>query len=218
MQILCLTGYKTAKHLAALLLLVWLPVSALAWEDLPPEATLALKNTSVQTKIEHNETVTGSFKYASGNVGISAWAAVYIPASIQAVTDAILRCKDAPKYYKKLKACRVVKQGDRYNVFAQELKLAWFLPRLKYLFRADFPVPEAADKNTPARIRFSLLSGDLKALAGGWNLYPHKQGIIAVYFIHFQPEFYLPAWLARAALKSDLPETMAVVKKLAIQP
>jgi hypothetical protein len=57
------------------------------------------------------------------------------------------------------------------------------------------------------RIRFSHVSGDLRENQGTWEFTPSESGesTIVTYNARVVPRNYVPRWLMRAALRSDLP-------------
>ena len=195
------------KYLAALLLLVLVPAPSLARDDIPLQLAQALQSNSINRQLNNAEILVATFTPETTIKGVSMWAAIKIPAPLEDVFAAINLCEQALKWHKKLKACRRTEQGPDFTDFEQRLKFSWYLPEWKYKFRASYPHPD--------EIRFQAISGDIKTLQGGWQLYPRGEATLAVYFITIQPRSRVPKWLMKKAMRADIPEMLRTINKIA---
>jgi len=200
-----------------LLLVVLIPAPVLARDALPTELVRAMNDPQIFQRLEQDEIPIGSFSSRFGKQAPSMWAAVLIPGSIDKVHEAIIKCEDAPQYYKHMVSCEVLERSNNVEIIHQTIKLIWFLPQLEYTFRADYSDPHSARETNFRTIRYQLISGDLKILNGGWNLYPYGRKTLAVHYITIQPDMPLPSWIIRRALQNDLPESLGIIRNITTQ-
>ncbi|MBE9549896.1 MAG: hypothetical protein IMF09_10865 [Proteobacteria bacterium] len=200
-----------------LLILALIPAPAMARDALPTELVRAMNDPRIIRHLEQNEIPIGSFASRSGKQAVSMWAAVLISGSIDKVHEAIIKCEDAPQYYKHMVSCEVLEHSNNVEIVHQKIKLIWFLPQLEYTFRADYSDPLSAREINFRTIRYQPVSGDLKILDGGWNLYPYGTETLAVHYITIQPSMPLPGWIIRRALQNDLPESLEIIRNITTQ-
>jgi uncharacterized protein YndB with AHSA1/START domain len=131
-------------------------------------------------------------------------AAVEISATPEQVFRTLTDCAQALRFVPHLKRCAVLEtapDGTWQNV-EQQVDYGWLVPRANYVFHADYQKFE--------RIRFSNLRGDFHENRGVWMFRSVKDGqaTLVTYEAYVAPAFYVPRWMMRNMLKSDLPELM----------
>ncbi len=196
-----------SKYAAALLLLLSLiPAPSLARDEVPTQVAQALTTEAISQQLMRGEIVIAAFTPDQPTTGMSMWAALRISASPEKVFAAISLCEQAVRWYQKLKSCQQLDQGPGFTEYKQRVKLSWYLPELNYSFRASYPYP--------GEIRFQALSGDLKTLQGGWDLYPRGGATLALYFITIEPKLPSPDWLMKKTMRKDLSEMLLTISKI----
>jgi hypothetical protein len=83
-----------------------------------------------------------------------------------------------------------------------------FLPSVRSVFREDFEPPN--------RMTFHQVGGDLKVLEGEWRLTPHGDSTQVTYEAHVAAPFSVPGWLARLALRHDVPMALLALRREAM--
>jgi hypothetical protein len=131
-------------------------------------------------------------------------AAIRIAAPPGRVFAIMTSCAEALRFVPRLESCRVVESAadGRHEVIEQVVNLRWFLPRIRFLFRADY--------RPPLEVRISNVSGGLRVHEGRWTLEPLEGGTatLVVYRVRVEPRYPVPQWLVLATLRSDLPATL----------
>ncbi|HEX7416965.1 MAG TPA: SRPBCC family protein [Steroidobacteraceae bacterium] len=135
-------------------------------------------------------------------------AAVLVHALNALVFRTMTDCDKALKYVPHLVACKVLETtpDGRSQVIAHEADYSWYLPRTRYVFRADYEPGE--------RVRFKAVSGDFRVNQGMWELVPQPAtgSTLVTYRVLLQPRFFAPRWLVRASLKRELPDLMRALR------
>ncbi len=128
-------------------------------------------------------------------------AAIEIAASPEEVFRILTDCSRALEFVPHLESCRVLETGPdaAWQIVEHQVDHGWFAPKARYVFRAEY--------EDFRRIRFSQVSGDLRENQGTWEFTPSESGesTIVTYNARVVPRNYVPRWLMRAALRSDLP-------------
>jgi uncharacterized protein YndB with AHSA1/START domain len=136
-------------------------------------------------------------------------AAVRIRAPAEAIWKVITDCRQTVAFVPGLKRCREVGRASdgRWEDIEQEVRYAWFLPTIRYVFRAMY--------DRPRRIELKLLSGDLKAEEGTWLLTPSPDGSATVveYEMYIDPGFWIPQTIISRELRQDLPAALKGLRK-----
>lgn len=131
-------------------------------------------------------------------------AAILIKARPEAIWDVMTDCRQTPSFVPGLKLCRRVGVGPdgRWENIEQEIRYSWFLPTVRYIFRADY--------DRPHRIDFHRISGDLKEEEGKWVLTPTADGAATLveYEMYLDPGFWIPQALVARSLRKDLPAAL----------
>lgn len=125
----------------------------------------------------------------------------------QAVVWAVMTdCDLAPQMAPSLKSCRIVERDPqgRWDVREQVSK-GGFLPQVRSLLREDFEPPN--------RMTFHAVGGDLKFLEGEWRLAPHGDRVRVTYEAHVAAPFAVPGWIARLALRHDVPAALLALRR-----
>ena len=86
---------------------------------------------------------------------------------------------------------------------------SWYTPKLTYEFRATY--------DRPSRISIERISGGLRVLRGSWILQSDGDYTIAHYTVELAPDFWVPHWIVRAALRRDLPKMLRALRSRAEQ-
>lgn len=136
-------------------------------------------------------------------------AAVLIKARPEAIWAVMTDCAQALQFVPGLRLCRRVAGAPdgRWEDIEQEIRYSWFLPTVRYVFRADYA--------RPRRIDFHRISGDLKEEEGTWVLTPAPGGTATVveYEMYLDPGFWIPQFLVNRALRKDLPAALAGLRE-----
>jgi uncharacterized protein YndB with AHSA1/START domain len=132
-------------------------------------------------------------------------AAVRINASPEAIWKIMTDCAQAATYVPGLRRCRDIDSAPdgSWQDIEHEVRFAWFLPTVRYVFRAEY--------DRPHRIAFHRISGDLKEEEGTWQLTPAADGsaTIVEYEVYIDPGFWIPQPLVNRSLRKDLPAALA---------
>jgi hypothetical protein len=136
--------------------------------------------------------------------------AAEVEAPVAAIWDILTRCEIAPEYVPNVVSCRKLEtlDGGRADLFLQEIKPIFFLPKFDHVFRLDY---------TPySRIDVERVSGPIEHMQGSWWLMPQDSGrVLLLYELALDPGLPIPRFLVRATLKRDLPKIMRAVRERA---
>ncbi len=139
---------------------------------------------------------------AEGSQGVRA--AIRIGAPPERVFAIMTSCEEALRFVSRLEACRVVESAadGRRELIEQVVNLRWYLPRIRFVFRADY--------RPPREVHISNVSGGLRVHEGRWTLEALDGGAatLVTYEVRVVPRYPVPQWLVLATLKSDLPQTL----------
>jgi uncharacterized protein YndB with AHSA1/START domain len=130
-------------------------------------------------------------------------AAVLIRAGPEAIWSVMTDCRQTVTFVPGLRLCRRVDAAadGRWEDIEQEVRYAWYLPTVRYVFRADY--------DRPRRIDFHRVRGDLKEEEGSWVLSPAADGATLVeYRMYLDPGFWIPQALVTRSLAKDLPAVL----------
>jgi uncharacterized protein YndB with AHSA1/START domain len=140
-------------------------------------------------------------------------AAVLIRAAPEAVWAVMTDCRQTPLFVPGLKRCRRVDGAPdgSWEDIEQEIHYSWFLPSVRYVFRADY--------DRPRRIDFHRISGDLKQEEGTWLLSATSDGATLVeYEMYLDPGFWIPQALVNRSLRKDLPAALSGLRERVERP
>ena len=141
-------------------------------------------------------------------------AAVLIRARPEAIWAVMTDCRQTPLFVPGLKYCRRIDGAPdgRWEDIEQEIRYSWFLPTVRYVFRADY--------ERPHRIDFHRISGDLKQEEGTWVLTPTPDGLgtVVEYEMYLDPGFWIPQALINRSLRKDLPAALAGLRERVEHP
>jgi uncharacterized protein YndB with AHSA1/START domain len=136
-------------------------------------------------------------------------AAVLIRAQPEAVWAVMTDCRQTPLFVPGLKRCRRLEGAadGRWEDIEHEIRYSWFMPTVRYVFRADY--------ERPHRIDFHRISGDLKQEEGTWVLTPTPDGsgTVVEYEMYLDPGFWIPQALINRSLRKDLPAALAGLRE-----
>ncbi len=128
----------------------------------------------------------------------------------QAVVWAVLTdCALAPRMAANLKSCRILERDPqgRWDV-REQISRKTLLPSVRSVVRSDYEPPD--------RLSFRKVGGDLKVLEGRWTLAPHGSGVRVTYELRAAAPFSVPGWMARLALRHDVPMALLALRREAM--
>jgi len=135
-------------------------------------------------------------------------AAVRIKAAPEAIWNVMTDCERAASFVPDLRRCRRLESAadGAWELIEHEVQYSWFLPTIRYVFRADY--------QRPWRIDFRRVSGDLKDQKGTWLLEatPEGSATIVLYELYVDPGFWVPQAWVRHALRHDLPALLEALR------
>jgi hypothetical protein len=136
-------------------------------------------------------------------------AAVRIHAGRGSVWPLLTSCASAMRLVPGLVDCAVVETAPdgSWQLIRHVIDYSWYVPRLTFVFRADYRYPE--------RISIRQVSGALRVLEGSWDLEPDGDFTIARCSLALTPGFWVPRWLIKAALKHELPKMLRALRAAA---
>ena len=167
--------------------------------DLTPEARAALDRGKPYVEVRPD---------ADGASGVIR-AAIDIAAPQAAVWAVMTDCALAPKMVDNLKSCRILDRDPqgRWDIREQVSRMT-FVPSVRTVFREDF--------DPPHRMVFHRTGGDLAVMEGEWRLTPHGEGIRVTYEARVAAPFSVPGWVARIALRHDVPQALLALRREAM--
>jgi coenzyme Q-binding protein COQ10 len=176
----------------------------------PPEPGDWLTEPGVARRLAAGEVVvqtTAAVDPAHPRGGVRA--AVWIKASRETIWSAITDCAQALSFVPGLRRCRAVAGAPdgHWQDIEQELRYAWFLPTVRYVFHAEY--------DRPRRIDFRRVSGDLKEQQGTWLLSESADGATTAvqYEMYLDPGFWVPQALVARMLRTDLPAALRSLRQ-----
>jgi hypothetical protein len=133
-------------------------------------------------------------------------ATVRIHAPREVVWSLIKSCTEAVNLVPGLIACDVLEtsRDQSSQLIRHVLDYSWYLPKLTYEFRASY--------ERPVRISIERVSGDFAVLRGSWYLQSDGDYTVAHYAVELVPGFWVPHWVARIALRRDLPKMLRALR------
>ena len=132
-------------------------------------------------------------------------AAIDIAASRETIWTLMLDCNAAMRMVANLKNCRVLERDPLGGFDVREqVSRAAFLPSVRSVYRSDY--------ERPNRIRFHRTGGDMKVLEGEWRLETRVDGVRVTYEARAAAPFTVPGWIARAALRHDVPAALVALR------
>ncbi|MBW2449953.1 MAG: hypothetical protein JRE92_05975 [Deltaproteobacteria bacterium] len=133
-------------------------------------------------------------------------AMILIEAPAKTIWNIMTDCPGAPTFIPGLETCRILDSGKNWEIIRHEVKWIWFLPKISYVFRADYQINR--------RIDFVKIKGDLREMKGSWRLFPLDETgqTIARYEVYLDPNFFIPQWLVERSLMTDLPEMLTALR------
>ena len=141
-------------------------------------------------------------------------AAVLIRARPEAIWAVMTDCRQTPLFVPGLRRCRRIDGAPdgRWEDIEHEVRYSWFMPTVRYVFRAEY--------DRPHRIDFHRISGDLKEQEGTWLLTqtPDAAATIVEYDLYLEPGFWVPQVLINRTLRKDLPAILTGLRERAERP
>lgn len=142
-------------------------------------------------------------------------ATVRIHAPPEIVWSLITSCTEALRMVPGLVDCTVLDTApDHSSQRIRHVLDYWFVKRLSYEIRATY--------ERPSGVRIERVAGDLKELQVSWKLDRDGAYTDAHYQVLLAPGFWVPHWLVRVALRTDLPKMLRTLRthaeSAALQP
>ena len=136
-------------------------------------------------------------------------AAIDVAAPQAVVWSVMTDCDLAPKMVVNLKSCRVVERDPRgrWDV-REEVSKMNFMPSVRTVYREDFDPPRA--------MAFRRTGGDLNIFEGDWKLEPRGDQVRVTYQARVAAPFAVPGWVARLALRHDVPNALLALRREAM--
>lgn len=133
-------------------------------------------------------------------------AVVLIEAPAENIWQIMTDCGELPNFVPGLKDCSVLDSGKDWEIIRHEVKWIWFLPSYVYVFRADY--------EPNRKIDFVRIEGDLREMKGTWRLtsLDRDSQTIVHYSVFLDPGFFVPQWMVRNSLKTDLPAVLTSLR------
>lgn len=133
-------------------------------------------------------------------------ALVLIDAPAETIWHFMTDCEEAVAFVPELTGCEVLDSGKNWEIIRHDVKWIWFLPKISYVFRAEY------QKNR--HIDFERIDGDLRDVKGSWHLYPLNKGrqTAVSYGVYIDPGFFLPQWIVRQVVKMQLPNLLSALR------
>ena len=167
--------------------------------DLPPQAQAVLDQGRPYADVRADP---------DGSSGVIR-AAIDIAAPQSVVWAVMTDCDLATKLAANLKSCRIVERDPqgRWDVREHVSKMT-LLPSVRSVFRSDY--------EPTSRIAFHRTAGDLKVFEGEWRLTPHGGRVQVTYEARVAAPFSAPGWMARIALRHDVPMALLALRREAM--
>ncbi|MGZ3376002.1 MAG: SRPBCC family protein [Phenylobacterium sp.] len=185
----------------------WLLIGALAAAAAGPARAADLPERA-QAQLSRGRPFVEVSPGADGSSGVIL-AAIDVAAP-QAVVFAVMTdCDLAPKMVANLKSCRVLERDPqgRWDV-REEVSKMTFAPSVRMVYREDFDPPRA--------MAFHRTGGDLNIFEGDWKLEPRGDQIRVTYQARVAAPFAVPGWIARLALRRDVPMALLELRREAM--
>ena len=191
---------KVVSYIFILILVSWPSIASLGEE----EAAVSL-NESQLSQLKDGEIIVYVQRSKGQQKGMVE-ALVLINAPTETIWKIMTDCPEAPTFVPGLKACRILDSGKNWEIIRHEVKWIWFLPRISYVFRADYQINR--------RIDFVKIKGDLREMKGSWRLLPLDEAdqTIVRYEVYLDPSFFIPQWLVERSLMMDLPDMLGALR------
>ena len=137
------------------------------------------------------------------------FAAIDVAAPQAVVWSVMTDCDLAPKMVANLKSCRILERDPqgRWDIREEVTKMT-FTPSVRTVYREDFEPTH--------KMSFRRTGGDLKVLEGEWRLAPHRERVRVTYEARVAAPFSVPGWVARLALRRDVPMALLALRREAM--
>ncbi len=163
--------------------------------------------------LDHELLATGAMQVETESTGplgeVTARVALIIDAPAQTIWDVLTACEIAPEYVPNVHSCELLETLDdgRAQIFMQQIRAVFFLPRFEHVFRLDYQPYE--------RVDVTRISGPLGSLEGFWVLLPQPDGrILLAHQLQLDPGTPIPRFLVRGRLRRDLPTALNALRDI----
>lgn len=136
-------------------------------------------------------------------------AMIDVAAPLAVVWAVMTDCDLAPKMVANLKSCRILERDPqgRWDI-REEVTQTSFAPAVRTVYREEF--------EPNRRMVFHRTAGDLKVLEGEWRLEPHGKQVRVTYQARVAAPFSVPGWVARLAMRHDVPMALLALRREAM--
>ncbi len=161
-----------------------------------------------QAQLDHGRPFVEVRPDADGSSG-AILAAIDVAAPQTVVFNVMTDCGLATKMVANLKSCRILERDPqgRWDIREEVTKMT-FTPSVRTVYREDFEPPHA--------MTFHRTGGDLNLFEGSWKLEPHGDQVRVVYEARVAAPFAVPGWVARIALRHDVPMALLALRREAM--
>lgn len=173
-----------------------------------PSASAAGLPAKAQAALDHGRPYVDVEPDADGSSGVIL-AAIDVAASPAVVWSVMTDCDLAPKMVANLKSCRILERDPqgRWDI-REEVTRSTFIPSVRTVYSEDF--------DPPRQMTFHRTGGDLKVLEGQWRLEPRGDQVRVIYEAHVAAPFSVPGWVARIAMRHDVPMALLALRREAL--
>lgn len=167
--------------------------------DLPERALAALERGRPYVEVKPD---------GDGSSGVIL-AAIDVAAPQAMVWSVMTDCDLALKMVANLKSCRILDRDPqgRWDI-REEITRMTFTPSVRTVYREDFDPPKS--------MVFRRTDGDLNVFEGEWRLTPHGDQVRVTYQAHVAAPFAVPGWVARIAMRHDVPMALLALRREAM--
>jgi len=136
-------------------------------------------------------------------------AVIDVAAPLAVVWDVMTDCDLATRMVANLKSCRILDRDPqgRWDTREEVTKMT-FGRSVRTVYREDF--------EPNRRMAFHRTGGDLEVFEGEWRLEPRGDQVRVTYEARVAAPFSVPGWVARLALRHDVPMALLALRREAM--
>lgn len=160
---------------------------------------------TVSEKLEKGQVVTGirnvgNTKYVTGTILID-----HPPEHVWPVMTNPFEFKG--KISPRMKTVEVMLDKNDESILKVTLDMGFLMPNFCYTVDSKYQLNE--------RVEFKRVGGTLKDFSGSWEMKPADNGTKTelTYAMFVDPGFFVPQWIMREGMKTELPSTLTGLRK-----
>jgi len=143
----------------------------------------------------------------SSQAGGSARVQGLVLAPVESVWNVITSCELSFVFVDGLKQCQVIEDFDNRALVHQVVKRGILVPTQDFVYQSL--------RDPYREIRFSLVEGSLKEMAGKWQFSETPEGVLIDYSIRVRPVFPVPGFIVSWVMRKGMPDLIACIRGLA---